>query len=412
MDGPRALRAQEMGALLELVNNIFTSGRGRMAQAFPTLFCEENLHHSRVIVEDGEPVSHIGMVVRDMILNGCRIPVGNVGVVCTDEAYRKRGYAGAILKDAIRTLREEGVDMLLVSGYRSLYDRHGCTYVGTVEHFEVTHDEATRIASDGTALRLLDPRDLPRWARIYQSEPVRFHRPLEDFEKFTAEGAVHPYLRRERRFYSLWEDGRIAAYVVVLVEEKEQERVARVSEYAGSRSVLSGTLEALLSELRAKRLSLTVPSHDEELSTRLKRAGLTPSLGPTGGTISIIHFARLCARLRPLFEERVGKPVADRLSFEKQDGAYLIALGGKEWILSDVHDVARLIFGAPPGAKPPSPIISENLPQRHREHRELQDPFLRFSLCSPCLRGESEALREALHAIFPIPRPEYGLSYI
>lgn len=381
MDGPRALKAQEMGALLELVNKIFAGGRGRMAQAFPTLFCEENLHHSRVIVEDGKPVSHIGLVVRDMILNGCRISVGNVGVVCTDEAYRKRGYAGAILKDAIRTLREEGVDMLLVSGYRSLYDRHGCTYVGTVEHFKVTHDEVARLASEETPLRFLDPDDLPRWVRLHQSEPVRFHRPLEDFDKFTAEGAVHRYLRRERRFYSLWEDERIAAYLVVLVEEKEQERVARVSEYAGSRAVLSGSLKALLAELKVKRLSLSVPSHDEELSARLKRAGLTPSLRSAGGTISIIHFARLCDRLRPLFEERVGKLVADRLSFEAQDGAYRIAFGEEEWILNDVHDVARLIFGSPPGSESPSPTIPESF-------------------------------GEVMDAIFPIPRPEYGLSYI
>jgi len=381
MDGPRTLKAQEMGALLELANKIFTSGRGRMAQAFPTLFCEENLHHIRVICEDGKPVSHIGIVVRDMILNGCRISVGNVGVVCTEEAYRKRGYAGAILGDAIHTLREEGVDMLLVSGYRSLYDRHGCTYVGTIEHFEVTHDEATRIASDGATLRFLDPDDLPCWVRLYQSEPVRFHRPSEDFEKFTGEGAVQCYLRRERRFYSLWEDERIAAYMVVLVEEKEQERVARVSEYAGARSALSGSLDALLSELRVKRLSLSVPSHDEELSARLKRAGLTPSLDHTGGTISILHFSRLCDRLRPLFEERVGKLIADRLSFEEQDGTYFIAIGEEEWSLSDVHDVARLIFGAPPGWEPASPILEEE--------------FI-----------------EVLHTIFPIPRPEYGLSYL
>ena len=84
----------------------------------------------------------------------------------------------------------------------------------------------------------------------------------------------------------------------------------------------------------------------------------------------------------PMFEEIVGRETARRLTFWEQSGLYGISLDGDEVILDDAHDVARLIFGNPAGRD---------------EHTEISAP------------GK---LRDVLEAIFPIPRPEYGLSFI
>jgi hypothetical protein len=70
------------------------------------------------------------------------------------------------------------------------------------------------------------------------------------------------------------------------------------------------------------------------------------------------------------------------LKFSERDETYAFRLDGEEAVYNDAHDVARLIFGDPPGIEKPTEIPAEG------------------------------KLRDVLKAIFPIPRPEYGLSYI
>ncbi len=98
-------------------------------------------------------------------------------------------------------------------------------------------------------------------------------------------------------------------------------------------------------------------------------------------------------KLVPMFEEIVGKEIAQRLTFMERDGSYIIGLDGEEALFDDIHDVARLLFGSPPGYS------------KQTDFKVL-------------LRGSDTAvptrsnLCTVLKTIFPIPRPEYGLSYI
>jgi hypothetical protein len=127
---------------------------------------------------------------------------------------------------------------------------------------------------------------------------------------------------------------------------------------------------------------VSIPAHDVEFKWLLDTIGLEPWNGGTGGTITIINFPQLCMRLMPLFEEIIGTPTAQRLSFTERDGSYVIGLDGDEAVFNDAHDIARLIFGDPPGLEQPTKIPADG------------------------------KLLEVIKAIFPVPRPEYGLSYI
>ena len=84
----------------------------------------------------------------------------------------------------------------------------------------------------------------------------------------------------------------------------------------------------------------------------------------------------------PMFEEIVGRETAQELTFEERDGLYAIRLRDDEMVLDDAHDVARLIFGSPADRDERTEISAQG------------------------------RLREVLEAIFPIPRSEYGLSFI
>lgn len=370
IDGPRGLRPDELDDLMELIHKVYNP---RMRSSFPTLFCEENSENLRVIKADGKFVSHIGLVIRDMIIKGCRISVGNVGSVCTHEEYRKRGYAWAIFEDAMRKFRNEGVDLFLVSGYRSLYHLHGCTHVGKVAKYKLTSE--LHIPEISAQARLFSSQDLSAWSRIYQNEAVRFQRPYDDFQKLTERLVMFG----GRKLYSVWESNEIIAYAVL---DKNREGDINVVEYAGSRQALLGCTKTWYKDLESSNMFLSVPEYDKEFSVMLDTIGAKAKYASTGGTITILDFPRLCERMRPLFEEIVGRKVARSLNFSEKDGAYYISLDDNQVVINDSHDIARLIFGNPPD---------------RNEHTEIKAP------------GK---LGEVLESIFPIPRPEYGLSYI
>lgn len=371
IDGPRGLMPDELDKLMEELVNIVYSPN--MRGAFPTLFCRENAEDLRIIKVDGRIVSHIGIVVRDMILNGCRISVGNVGAVCTHEDYRNRGYAWSIMEDAMEKFRAKGVDMFLISGFRNLYRLHGATHVGKVAQYHVKTD--TKLPETGPEVQSFSPEDLPAWSALHRSEPVRFHRPYDDFQKLTSIMPAH----RGRRLYSIRENGRIAAYAVLV---KSREGHGYLNEYAGSRWALTASLKALCEEASVPGIGVSVLPHDTGFGGLLESIGAEVSYGSTGGTIAILDFPRLCERLRPMFEETVGSETAQKMEFRERDGLYVISLGEDEVVIGDAHDAARLIFGDPPDRDERTEIAAQS------------------------------RLSEVLDAIFPVPRPEYGLSYI
>lgn len=373
-DGPRGLMPDELDELIEnVINPVYNPG---MRGHFPTLFCRENAHHIRVMGADGKIVSHVGVVVRDMIINGCSISVGNVGAVGTREDYRKRGYAWAVFEDAMEKLRAEGVDAFLISGFRNLYRLHGATHVGKVGWHKVKSDmELPEIKVEP---RHFAPADLPMWAALHRNEPVRFHRPYNDFRALTDRSPEHG-----RGFlYSIWEGDRISAYAVLERHKSDADDYLYVSEYAGSRRALLGAVPALISEFGVQFVGVTVRMHDVNFVGLLNSVGAEVSYNSAGGTVIILDFPRLCRKMTPLFEEILGRETARKLVFQEQDGKYAIRLDDDEMTFDDAHDAARLIFGNPPDRDERTEITAKG------------------------------KLRETLEAIFPIPRPEYGLSYI
>lgn len=370
IDGPRGAKPEELDEIGALAGKVFN---WQMRENFPTLFCHDNLDNLRIIKIDNKVVSLIGVVVRDMIINGCRISVGNVGSVCTDDKYRNRGFAWMIFEDMMQKLRSDGVDMLLVSGYRSLYEKHGCTHVGNIRRYSIEGN--LNLSKIKIKIKPFNLSDLPRWSEIYRSEPVRFHRPYNDFYKLTTQALKH---RENRSLYSIYKEDRILAYIVV---DKGKSEIG-FNEYAGSRQAIFESIGLLKEEFNANKVNISVPVHDIELAYMLDSLGVKANYSSTEGTVSILNFESLCQKLTPLFEEIVGSDTIKRLKFNVIEGSYVISLGDEKIKINDMHDLARLIFG-----KPLEKDISTEL----------------------ALKGE---LKDILESIFPIPRPEYGLNYI
>src|SRR5690348_8886220 len=128
MDGPRGARKEDLPSLRALTDLVMREG---LVDQYVQLFNEDNYENLRICVEDGKCVSHVGMTEQGAVLLGCPIHAACIGGVCTHPDYRKRGFASASFDDAARKAREDGIDLMIVSGDRNLYRMRGCVHVGS-----------------------------------------------------------------------------------------------------------------------------------------------------------------------------------------------------------------------------------------------------------------------------------------
>lgn len=80
----------------------------------------------RVAVVDGQIRSTLRIYARQIYLAGHAVPVGGIGLVCTDPAYRGQGLASALLVDSLRQMAASGVALSVLFAERhELYAEHG-----------------------------------------------------------------------------------------------------------------------------------------------------------------------------------------------------------------------------------------------------------------------------------------------
>ncbi len=414
---PRALQPHEWDSLNRLVSTVF---RPTMFEHYPQLFNEANRENLRVVVLDGEVVSHVGMTQRWASLAGCTVKVACIGAVATYEAYRGRGYATAAFADAQRKARADGVDIMLISGARGLYLRAGCRRVGRdLEYIATAEHRQALIALVPTAhpllLRPAGPEHIPVLRTLHAAEPVRFIRPLEDWEMALQCRIV---MNRPADFYLVEQGASEAgtqpvAVAYLIVQRPGPERApagqppgpltARVAEFAGDRRAVAAALPLVQLLHRLPRaLPVTVAAalplvqqHDPVLQVRLhvmgsdtvlqahlNAAGLTGVPAPASGTLLVINFPQLMERVRPYLAERLGQAVAQELEFsEAPDGRYVIRRGSDAVILPNAGHLGNFLFGT-------------------------VDPD------ADCVPEGDAALLSLLQQALPLPALWYGVNYV
>lgn len=347
MEGPRAAKKEELQTVVALADYVFFTSRGRpatMLQRFPHLYNYDNLENLRVIADRGRPISFIGISTKDIFTFGCRLKVGGIGSVCTLPEYRGRGYATRILQHCIKRLNREKASLMLVSGRRSLYLRAGCRRVGVGWHFNITKTEAKKLAR-GKVRPSAYRRGLEaQAARLYAREPVRFHRPLEDFQVL-----LTTLKWDSKRMVFLRKGSEYLAYMILKIgQSKERKTIGRMSEYAGSRSALASCLNEVISRYELDKLNFTVPEYDEDFLTGLSNLGLKGKKDfLLGHTTKIINFSRLMRAMLPYIEARIGKEAASAIGYGKDDKGFYISFRRGRFVLRDEESLLNFVFGVP-----------------------------------------------------------------
>jgi hypothetical protein len=381
-DGPRAVKPEEFESLMTLINTVFRSGRPTtMGEEYPHLFTPDNFQNLRVIREDNADgdapsgiVSHVGTTIRDAVILGCHVRVGNIGAVGTYQEHRQRGFAGACFDDACANALRQGVDFMLISGDRSLYRRAGCRKVGLDGEFTVTKDIAASQRGNVTIERYQDA-NLRDVKRIYESEPVRYFRPLEEWHRFLRDGAS---THHHAELWVIRRGSDIVAYCALL--PRKADGTAAFEEYAGDRTAFVGALDELMTQQDLNAVNVHVSWHDDLMRNLLFGCNTPARNTHASGTQLIINFPQFMERLRPLMAERVGTAEAHRLSFREYNGTFVFAYDGETVISTTRGGAAQVVWGT-------------------REEREWQ------------WASEGQG-KEALSRVFPVPALWYGFSYV
>ncbi|MCD6416714.1 MAG: GNAT family N-acetyltransferase [Planctomycetes bacterium] len=381
VEGPRGARIDELDSVVKLADDVFNPQEGAfsMKDAFPLLFHEDNADDLRLFLDDGRPISLVGMFQREVALGGTRHRSCCIGSVCTDVNYRGQGLATRLMKDGLAKAVRDGADVFIISGGRSLYRRLGYVLIGGSEGGAVPKKKLPD-AGD-YSIRPWKPDDLPELVRIHSAERVRFVRGPEDFLAFLSCKRWGP----TNAFLICNGKGRPVAYVVSSCSKDKGTGEARVEfiEMAGSRWAIACSLRALLKRCGAEKVVLSWLTTDEEMRAIARSFGWRAKLHESHRTVGIVAPELFWLRCEALLRERLGSEVFESLHFEVTEEGIVLSFQGEKLVLDGMSELTNLVF----------------LPEGARDELNL------------ALRAGS-ALARVLGRIFPLPLPDYELNFI
>jgi predicted N-acetyltransferase YhbS len=346
VEGPRALRPEELGSLVRLANRVFRPQGGDMGAEFAYFLNAANAARLRVFVEKGEVLAHSGYRLQDASVFGCRLRIACLGAVCTSPDFRGKGLATRLFHDGLAAMRAEGVDLAMISGGRGLYTRNAAVPAATCRQASFEAASAGSWAQDNVEVTPAAPADAPRLAALYRAEPVRFLRPPADWAGILAGRWC---MNRPARLLAIRRGGEIVAYAAARAPKGAEADPAGgtlLGEFAGCRRALVSALPRLAELGGCRALLVPVPLWDAPLAAELAARNLVP--GPANaasGTVKLVNFPQLMLRLGELFVERAG-PRFGEVRFAESAGRAALSLDAERLELAEA-DACRAVFGTP-----------------------------------------------------------------
>ncbi|MGQ9463453.1 MAG: GNAT family N-acetyltransferase [Candidatus Fervidibacter sp.] len=312
--GPRTPKDGEEQACAELAYLVFFSHRYPNffagASTWPMILRDGAFKDTFVMFDGDKPVSMVHRFERDVIIYSSKLRVGFVGYVCTHPDYRGLGLASTILAATMNKFRKDDVDLVCISGDRAMYRRAGARPVGGRTEFVINPENAGKLSKWAVevSLRTAILEDAELLAEIYEREPVRFVRPLSDYELVLK----YRHCVGQQCDFILAENKTAKAYLLITTLQKHNGKAfRRVFEFAGERQLVLSAIYKLSQETE---LRVEVEFGDP-LGQILTEVGIegTPSRKP--GTIAIINFAKTMRKLNPFFASRLPVGLAQTLDF-------------------------------------------------------------------------------------------------
>ena len=138
LDGPRACRPDELPELLQLVNQVFRTNRGRppdIGDTYRHIYAVDNLELVRLIRIDGAIRASVGLFPFELAAGPHTFDAFGLNCTTCHPDWRRRGLGALLMNDAVQLCEQRGLDLIHLDGgvpewYRQLgYEQAGSRYL-------------------------------------------------------------------------------------------------------------------------------------------------------------------------------------------------------------------------------------------------------------------------------------------
>lgn len=346
MEGPRSVKKEELQDLTNLINYVFRTSSNKepdMHICFPIFISEQNLDNLLVFVDETtqKPVSHMGTWINDFNYFGEPMKVGYLGSVCTHPDFQGQGLASRLLDEVFNHLENNGVDILLVSGGRGLYQRAGCKRVGEVKWHNISKQD-THPKFDVA----IDP-PVEYLNELWLNEPMRTKRGLDNFKTLVEAAALARCVNAKSKVYLAKTGDTPLAYIQGL---HTKDGSIMIYEWAGDRSVLI-ELASYIANTCQNETRWPVPSWEKTLLSLLPSINASVTKTDTlSGTYKIIRFAPFIDKISSYLTELYG---AKKLSGFDEENRQVLLYENERIALNPEDMLTMLLSGKLPNNLPP-----------------------------------------------------------
>lgn len=244
----RRYRADDLGPLARMGMLAF----GRSVADWEKYYAENpriDLDQVYVVEEGGEARATATVLPLEVFMDGGPAPMGGVAAVSAHPAYRRRGYAGELMRATLRGMRERGMHLSMLWPFaHAFYRVYGWELAGEAIWYTLKPSDLPT-SSEQKHIRSYVENDLPRMMALLEEVASRYPCCVR-----RSEGRWREYLGHDEQEVVVYEvEGRIEGYVVYRMsgwrEDRDPPRKLSIRELVAG---TVGAREALISFMAAQ----------------------------------------------------------------------------------------------------------------------------------------------------------------
>jgi predicted acetyltransferase len=347
----RRYREGDVGALARIAVAAFGSDVSRWEEYFdPTRNARLDLEQVHVVEEDGEVRASAVVLPLESFVGGEPRPMGGIAAVMAHPAYRRRGFAGELMRAVLRDLREREVALSLLSPFsHAFYRTFG--YELATEDIEYRLEPGDLPTSpEQSHLRAFRDEDLPALMTLYEAEAKRHTLSVLRSEAYWKSDEVS----KDKDITVYERDGETEGYILYKIsgwQEQDPRRTFRVDELVAATPLAKKALLSLLAGLDPKVYGIKhFTPRGEPLHPYLKSSYVKASIEPDQ-MLRLVDVETSLGYLELASEKPLVLDIEDDVIPENQ-GKYTIGYGkvvrgaeAGESISLDVRRLAQLYAG-------------------------------------------------------------------
>jgi predicted acetyltransferase len=328
-----------------------------------------------VLEEEGEVRASATVLPLEVFVDGEAAPMGGVAAVATHPAYRRRGYAGELMRAILRGMRERGMHLSMLNPFaHAFYRAYGWELAGEAIAYTLKPTDLPT-SSEQKRVRAYEEEDLPRAMALLEEEASGYPCCVR-----RGEGRWREVLAREDWGAAIYErEGHLEGYILYRMsdwrEDREPHRTLAVQEFVWG---TAAAREALISFLAAQDPLVFEIKHStprgEPLHPYLRSSYVKAEVEPEF-MLRLVDVEGALNHLDRAANEPLVLEVSDDV-IQENAGEYTVGkgevvrgTGGRERVSLDVRRLAQLYAGYLPArqlarhglVKPGSPRALELL---------------------------------------------------